>query len=151
MLWVLAGVSGWIALLILKEERRLWKSFLGGLIAVVFQIFFDVNAVKLNLYQFHNSIFSLYDSIDIFYTFGLVFSMGTTFTYHLPNGRWLKIIHIMVFAILFVLLEGVLTQANYFTPVNWNFVQSFFVNAFSFMSLAFLVEEFNLRGRIPRW
>lgn len=151
MLWVVAGVTGWIALFILKEERSLWKSFLGGLIAVIFQLLVDINNIELNLYQFHNASFQLYDNISVFYTLGIVFSMGTLFTYHLPMGRWLKLVHIMVFSVLFYLLEVVLVRAGYFTLINWNMTGSLLINIFSLTSLAYLTEEFELRGRIKKW
>lgn len=151
MLWVVAGVSGWGALFILKEERSIWKSFLGGLIAVIFQLLVDINNVKLNLYQFNYPVLELYKGISFFYVFGIVFSMGTIFTYHLPRGRWLKIVHIIVFSFVLLLLEGIFSRAGYFILINWSMASSLLINAFTLTSMAFFVEEFNLRGRSRKW
>lgn len=151
MLWVIAGVAGWIAMFFLKEERSLWKSFIGGIIAVMLQLLFDVSAVKLGLYKFYNSPIDLYDNIGVFYTFGVVFSMGTIFTHHLPRGRWLKIAHIAVFSILFYLLEGVLEGQGYFKTIHWGDAESILINFLSLSTLAFFAQEFNLRGRVSRW
>jgi hypothetical protein len=151
MLWVIAGVSGWIALFILKEERSIWKSFIGGLLGVIFQLLVDINNVKLNLYQFHHPVLPLYEGINFFYVFGIVFSMGTIFTYHLPAGRKLKLAHIFIFSLVFFLMELILSHNDYFILVNWSPLSSLLINVFTLTSLAFFTDEFNLRGRVRRW
>lgn len=151
MLWIISGVAAWIIVLLLRNKRSLLKSLIGGVIAVIFQFLYDVNSVKLDLYKFHNSLVPLTDNIDFFYTFGIVFAMGTFFCYYLPHKPFLKIMHALVFAVLFFALEEVMEHAGYFTSVHWNYLASFFINYFSLSTLALIAEDFGLRGRRRRW
>jgi hypothetical protein len=119
---------------------------MGGVAAVVFQLFTDLLGHHLNLYQVSELMLPIFES-SAFFTFGPVFTMGALFGQYLPSTRLLQGLHILAFSGLFLLEEHMYLLAGVLEYVHWSHTASLLVDLLAFVSLAWVVESQRLGWR----
>lgn len=138
--WIITFVLGWLILFLLADKTKLRYTLWGGVAAVIMQLSVDTTASNLGLYT-TASKYHLGGGSALF-TFGVVFTMGTLFVQFVPVNRFLKIIHILVIATLFLGLEYLLEYRSVLQYHHWHMGASWGINIFVFITLTWIADNF---------
>lgn len=137
--WFYSFVVGWILFFILIDWTEFSKNIWGGIVAMVLELWQDGTADKVGLYYMKDRGISLFN-IPIFFTFGVVFTMGVLFIQYLPKNPKLQLIHIIAFASGFLVFELIVTEFGLLVEPHWNHMGSFFDNIIIMGSLVWLKQ-----------
>lgn len=140
--WLVTMVIAWIVFFLLVEWTRLKYTIWGGVITAALQLLVDTGAIKLNLYRVESTGYVI--TSPVFFTFGVVFSVGILFAQTLPASRWLQALNILVITTLFSLQETLFAYVGALEYLNWNQSASIFVNLLVLSSLTWLVDSLGL-------
>ena len=143
--WMVSAAIGWIIFLLVVDWSRLKYTVWGGLIVVGVQLLVDAAGYQLNLYEI-KALF-IYWGSSIFFTLGVVLSVGILFTQTLPDSRLLQGINIVVISLLFYLQEELFLQIGALQYENWNHSFSFGVSLLVFTAFTWLVDALGLNRR----
>jgi hypothetical protein len=143
--WVATFILSWVIFALLIDKKRLKYTFWGGITAIILQLIVDTSAETMGIYHVAAKI--KLGGGSAFFTFGVVFTMGTLFAQYIPINRWLKIIHIIITATLFLALEYLLVQRNIITYHHWGMGLSWLTNISVFIIITWLAETFGFNKK----
>lgn len=144
--WLISAVVAWVIFLLLADWPRLKYTVWGGLLTASFQLVVDTGAMRLNLYQVE-SILKLLGS-PVFFTFGVVFTMGVLIAQSLPEARSLQALNILVLTALFSMLEILFVKAGVLHYLNWNHAASVFIDLLVLTGYTWLVDSLGLNRAV---
>ena len=142
MPWLISFIASWIVFFILVDFKKLKTTIIAGIFTMVFQLYVDHHANIYGLYSITNPIINLLES-SLFFTFGIPFTLGVVFVQYLPEtNKWLKILNILVWALLFLFFEVFVINTGVLKHIKWSYFNSFSVNIVIFTILTWLGETF---------
>ncbi len=141
--WLVTFVMSWAMFFLLVDKERFKYTVWGGITAVMLQLIVDTTGEKLELYHIVAK-FSLFGVTSALFTFGMVFTLGTLFVQFIPNNLWLKIMHIVTTASLFLGIEYLLIQRNLIYHKNWGIIHSWITNILVFITITWIAEKLNI-------
>ncbi|HPU35246.1 MAG TPA: hypothetical protein PL078_05625 [Bacillota bacterium] len=144
--WLISAIVGWIVFFLLVDRFRLKHTVWCGFIICAVQLLVDAGAMQLNLYRVH-SFFHIFGS-SVFFTFGLVFTMGILFAQYLPKSPLLQGINIMVITALFSIEELLFMKTGALEYINWNPQFSIFIDILVLTSYTWLVSSLGLNRKL---
>lgn len=140
--WPITAAIAWIIFFLLVDWSRLKYSVWGGVIASILQILVDTAAMKLDLYHVKNLVHILGSSV--FFTFGVVFTVGVLFAQSLPVSRWMQTVNILIVVALFSIEELLYLKIGVLEYTHWSHSASIFINLLVFTSFTWLVNTLQL-------
>ncbi|MEG6616191.1 hypothetical protein V6C27_07090 [Peptococcaceae bacterium 1198_IL3148] len=143
--WIVTFVLSWIMFALLIDRQLLKYTLWGGITAIILQLIVDTSADAMGIYHVMAQL--KLGGGSVFFTFGAVFTMGTIFVQFIPINRWLKILHILATATLFLGLEYLLVQRSIITYHNWGMGLSWLTNLVVFITITWLAETFNFNKK----
>jgi len=142
MPWLISFIVSWIVFFILVDSKKLKTTIIAGIFTMVLQLYVDHDAIIYGLYSITNPIINLLES-SLFFTFGIAFTLGVLFVQYLPKtNKWLKILNILVWALLFLILEVFMVNVGVIKHIKWSYLNSFSVNIAIFIILTWMGETF---------
>lgn len=147
--WFFSFLVGWITFLLLVDWSRFYINAWGGIIASVIQLLHDTQADTRNFYHVHDAGIWIFKS-SIFFTFGLVFTMGIVFLQYLPLNPKLQFTHIVGFSTGLLLFELVIVNNRLLEYVIWNYWGSFWDNILVMGTLAWMKPFILYISRLKR-
>ncbi len=118
--WFFSFVIGWIIFFALVDFKKININIWGGITAVILQLVHDTEGDISNFYHVHDAGLWILKS-SVFFTFGLVFTMGVIFFQFIPGNWKLKLLHVLVFVAGFLLFEFIVLKNGMLTYVHYNF------------------------------
>ena len=143
--WLISMIVGWIIFFMLADRFRFKYTVWGGFIVCAIQLVVDAGAMHLNLYRVH-SYFHIFGS-SVFFTFGIVFTMGILIAQFLPNTPLLQGINILVITALFSVEELLFLKTGALEYINWNHQSSVFIDILVLTSYTWLVKSLGLNRK----
>jgi hypothetical protein len=137
--WFFSFIIGWMVFFILVDWRKLAKNIWGGIAASGLECWQDTTAKVVGMYHMNNTGISIL-GISIFFTFGVVFTMGILFLQYIPKSPKLQLIHILVFSFGFIAFESITESYGLMVQTHWNLSGSFFDNIIIMGSLVWLKQ-----------
>lgn len=149
--WLISAVIVFVIFLLLADWYRLKYTVWGGLMTAGLQLLVDSWAIKLNLYSIETT-WHLFGS-PVFFTFGVVLTLGILYAQTLPQLRWLQALHIVIITTLFSFEELLYVKVGVLKYLNWNQGASTFVNLLVFTSYTWIIDSLGLNraGRKMNW
>jgi hypothetical protein len=148
--WFLNFIVGWVVFFILVEWKELHVNVWGGILACILQLIHDTSASNSNFYHFYDVGIGLLKT-SIFFTFGVVFTMGVIFLQFIPKSTKLKIIHVIVFSIGFLTYEYIVVHYGMLKHLQYSYWISLADNVIVMSTLAwtksFVIFVYNFIGR----
>jgi hypothetical protein len=143
MPWIITFITAWILFILLIDKSNL-RAMFGGFSAAFMSTLTDYAGHNwFDLYRFHDVVIP-WGGCSFFYIFGIIFTMGTLFSQFYPRKKWLRIMHVLIFSLIFLGSETLLVQVGVATYVNWNVWASLFINILAISTLAWITEVFQL-------
>ncbi|OPX90460.1 MAG: hypothetical protein A4E53_01012 [Pelotomaculum sp. PtaB.Bin104] len=140
--WLISAVIALVVFFLLVDWSRIKYTLWGGVFASMLQILVDTGAMRLNLYRVETIISILGSSV--FFTFGVVFTIGVLFAQTLPESHWLQALNILLIVALFSAEEYLYLQIGVLEYINWSHSASIFINLLVFTSFSWLVTVLGL-------
>ncbi len=141
MPWVITFIASWILFLILVDWRELKTNVWGGVLALMLATLVDWGGQKLELYTF-NSLIIPWFGCSAFYKLGPVFTMGILFCQAVPKSKWLQIIHVLAFSVIFLAVERLIIGIGVAEYLHWHSLASLFINLLALTGLTWFKLEF---------
>ncbi|MDR9786681.1 MAG: hypothetical protein RJR37_05375 [Peptococcaceae bacterium MAG4] len=137
MPWIITFVTSWMLFILLIDKSKL-RAMFGGFTASFMATLTDYAGRNwFDLYNFYDVVIP-WGGCSFFYIFGIIFTMGTLFSQFYPTRKWLKIMHVLVFSLLFLGAETLLIEVGVASYVNWNVWASLFVNILAISTLGWM-------------
>lgn len=136
--WLVSAIVSWIIFFLLVDWSRIKYTLWGGFITSALQLVVDTGAIHLNLYQVESVYYILTSSV--FFTFGVVFTIGVLYAQTLPENRWMQALSIVVATTLFSSQELLFLKIEVLEYINWRHAASVFVNILVFISYTWLID-----------
>lgn len=143
MYWVISAIISWVIFYFLVDVYQLKRTIYGGIFTLALGSLVDWGGQQLNLYKFYDIIIP-WAGCSIFYKFGPIFTMGILYTQYLPQKRWLQVINIFVFSLLYMALEAIVIHTQAAEYKNWHILASFMVDIGAITSLTWFAQTFRL-------
>ena len=140
--WLVTAVIAWIVFFMMVDWSRLKYTVWGGVITSAFQLLVDTGAMRLNLYHVEAVINIL--GTAVFFTFGVVFTVGILIAQTLPTSRWLQALNILAITAAFSLQEFLFVKVGALEYLNWNHVASIFIDLLVLTSYTWIVDSLGL-------
>lgn len=140
--WLVSAVISWIIFFLLVDWSRIKYTIWGGFITSALQLVVDTGAIHLNLYQVESVYYILTSSV--FFTFGVVFTIGVLYAQTLPENRWMQALSIVVATTLFSSQELLFLKIEVLEYINWRHAASVFVNILVFISYTWFVDSLGI-------
>lgn len=140
--WLITMIIAWIVFFLLVDWPRLKYTVWGGVMTAVVQLLVDAGATSLNLYHIQSSLTIIGSSP--YFTFGVVFTVGTLFAQNLPASRWLQLLNIVVITAAFSLQEFLLVKVGALEYLHWNHPASTFIDLLVLTSYTWMVDSLGL-------
>lgn len=137
--WFYSFVIAWCAFFLLVDWYSFKKNVWAGIICSILEVWQDGTAVHIGMYVFKKPGIYLLGS-SAFFTFGLAFTMGVLFMQYLPRNNILQLLHIIVFAVGFVIFESLMEEYSFLVEFHWNSAGSIFLNITVMASLAWFKQ-----------
>jgi len=132
--WFFSFVIGWLVFILLVDRRTLSRNIWGGFMAVFFEYIEDGLYSAQKLYFFKNAFLPVF-GIPVFFTFGVVITMGILYVQFTPKNPDLQMLHLIVFSLVFLVFEYIVTVNDMLVTPFWGIVVSYFDNILVFGSL----------------
>lgn len=143
MPWIITFVLAWVLFLLLIDKNNL-RSMLGGFVASSMATLTDYGGDRIfDTYHFYDTVIP-WGGCSFFYIFGVIFTMGTLFCQYYPKTLWLKLLHVLVLALLFLAAETLLIKVGAASYSHWNTSYSLLSNTAAFAILGWVAETFKL-------
>lgn len=128
-------VIGWVVLFLLIDWKVLHINIWGGIAACILQLIHDTEQDIMNNFHVFDTGIPIMKS-SLFFTFGVVFTMGIIFLQFLPQNKILKIIHLLAFSIGFLVFEYLAIKNGMLKYIHYNIWISFLDDVFVLATLA---------------
>jgi hypothetical protein len=150
--WFLSFAVGWAVFFVLIDWKKLNVNVWVGIIACILQLIHDTESSYHNLYQFYDVGIGLLRT-SAFFTFGVVFTIGIIFIQYMPRNTTLKIVHVIVFAVGFLIYEYITVSNGMLKHFQYTYWISLLDNLIILSTLAwtknFVLFIYNTLGRKP--
>lgn len=148
--WPISAVIAWIIFFLLVDWSRLKYTIWGGVVASILQILVDTAAMKMDLYHVKTLIYILGSSV--YFTFGVVFTVGVLFAQSMPVSRWMQGLNMLIVVALFSIEEYLYVKIGVLEYTHWNHPASIFINLLVFTGFTWLVDAVKLNrvGRVEK-
>ncbi len=145
MPWVIVFCLSWILFFVFVDLKTIKYNVFGGILAVALASIVDWGGHWLDLYQFHNIIIA-WGTCSIFYKLGPVFTMGVLFVQLVPSDKWMQLINIIVFSVIYIMMEISIILVGSASYEHWHWIASFMINllvfsSFTWVKLSFLSDN----------
>lgn len=120
---------------LLVDLKKFYINVWGGIAACILQLIHDTEQDFLNNYHVYDAGIWLLKS-SVFFTFGVVFTMGVIFLQFIPQNKILKIIHVLVFAIGFLVFEYIVINNEMLKYIHFSYLLSLADNILVMATLA---------------
>lgn len=137
--WFFIFIAAWIIFLLLVDWRMFTKNVWGGIVASGLEFWQDATAIHVGMYFMQDTGIALL-KVSIFFTFGIIFTMGILFMQFLSENPKLQLIHIITFSIGFIIFECILTSYGLLVKLHWSLIGSFLDNLIIFGSLTWIKQ-----------
>lgn len=141
MPWVITFVISWALFFALVDFRRLKTNIIGGVLSLGLGTLVDWGGQHLGLYEFHDLIIP-WAGCSAFYKFGPIFTMGVIFVQHVPKGKWLQALNVLVVSLLYLGQEYLIIQTHAANYLHWHLLASFLVDLLTFSTLSWVTTAF---------
>ncbi|MFZ5352812.1 MAG: hypothetical protein ACOZCL_08825 [Bacillota bacterium] len=145
MPWVISFIVSWLVFMLLVDKSKLKLNIYGGIITLTLATIVDWGGQRLGLYEFYNPII-LWFGCSIFYKFGPIFTMGILFAQSVPKKRYLQVLNIFVFTLLYISEEYTIISVGAAKYIHWHIIGSILVNILAFTSLTWFTNTFLRRA-----
>jgi hypothetical protein len=135
--WFFSFLIGWATFFLLVEWKTISRNVWGGLFAIALELWQDGAASVMGIYYFNNVFLTLFD-IPVFFTFGIVFTMGVIFFQFIPQNPDLQLLHLLMFSAGFLIFEYIVTVYGMLVLPYWSLPASFFDNVIIFGSMLWM-------------
>lgn len=139
--WFFTFITGWVIFLFLADWKTLHKNLWGGIISCMLELWEDSLAYTMGIYFFLEKGLEILN-VSAFFTFGITFTIGILFVQFIPENPVLQIIHLLVFAIGFVIFEEIVKYGGVLITPHWNLTASFVNNILIFGGLLWFNDFF---------
>jgi hypothetical protein len=144
--WFFSFIISWILFLSLVDWRTLTMNIWGGIAASSLEFWQDSIANRMDMYHMHETGISLLN-ISLFFTFGVVFTMGILFLQFTPKYPKLQFLHIVFFSIGFMTFELIAQSYDMLIKTHWNLLGSLFDNIIIMGSLVWLKQYVLIKSK----
>lgn len=135
--WLFSFLVSWLIFFLLVDWKTLKVNVWGGVFAVVYELYQDINAVYLHFYQFEKVGIPLLKT-SFFFTFGVVFVMGIIFFQYMPSNPWLQLVYVLGYAVAFLIFEIIEVKFGTLVHLHWHYYVSIFDNVLIFANFLWL-------------
>ena len=121
MEWIIHFVAIWTVFTLLGGWKReeLKKNIWCGIVSSALHLIIDTERISLGLYKIVNPVISIWGS-SFFFTFGASFVSGMLIAMLQPRTKWAKILHVILFTIVFTIEEYMLVKTGAVIYNRWS-------------------------------
>lgn len=137
--WFFSFIIGWIVFLLLVDRKEIQRNIWGGIAAVALELWQDGSACAKGMYHFSPSVFHLL-GVPVFFTLGVVFTMGVLFIQFVPKNPDLQMLHLLLTGTGFIVFEYIVTVNGMLVFEYWSLAGSFLDDIIIFGSFLWLKQ-----------
>lgn len=141
MPWIISFIVSWILFILLVDKNKIKTSIWGGIATLSLASFVDWGGQQLKLYAFTDLIIPWF-GCSAFYKFGPVFTMGVLFVQGISGKKWMQLLNILMYSLIFLSLEQVIIRTGVAQYIHWHFLASLLVDIWALASLTWFAMAF---------
>lgn len=143
MPWLFPFLLSWLLFVVLADRNRLKELIPFGFISMFTELLVDVTAVNLKFYDVNFQVINFFGA-PLLFSFGPAFTMGVLYVQSIPKDRFLMILNIFAWTLLFMAEEHLWVADGAIVYINWNYVRSMFVDILAFAMFTILYLKRNI-------